>query len=76
LGTGECKIPGGVGEARWDVCMMHTKVLRREGEQEQNDRGREKAKEVRERERDIRGCEGGKGGMKDRNNGMKDRRTV
>ena len=45
LGTGECKIPGGVGEARWDAFMMHVKVLRREREQEKNDRGREKAKE-------------------------------
>ena len=52
MGTGECKIPGGVGEARWYVCMMCVKVLRREREQETNDRGREKAKEVRERERD------------------------
>ena len=52
MGTGECKIPGGVGEARWDVCMMCVKVLRREREQEKNDRGREKAKEVRERERE------------------------
>jgi hypothetical protein len=34
------------GEARWDACMMCGKVLRREREQEKNDRGREKAKEV------------------------------
>jgi hypothetical protein len=26
------------GEARWDACMMHGKVLRREREQEKNDR--------------------------------------
>ena len=52
MGTGECKIPGGVGEARWDACMMCVKVLMREREQEKNDRGREKAKEVRERERE------------------------
>ena len=36
MGTGECKIPGGVGEARWDVCVMHdVKVYKRcEGERE------------------------------------------
>ena len=44
---GNCKIPGGVGEARWDACMARVKVQRREREQEKNDRGREKAKEVR-----------------------------
>jgi len=58
--------------------MWNVKFQVEEGEQEKNDRGREKAKEEKrsERERDIRGCEGGKGGMKDRNNGMKDRRAV
>jgi hypothetical protein len=55
--------------------MWNVKFQVEDGEQEKNDRGREKAKEVRG-ERHIRGCEGGKGGMKDRNNGMKDRRTV
>jgi hypothetical protein len=49
---GNCKFPGGVGEARWDACMARVKVQRREREQEKNDRGREKAKEVRERERE------------------------
>ena len=48
MGTGECKIPGGVGEARWDV------KCKGEREQEKNVRGREKAKEVsHEREREI-----------------------
>ena len=58
--------------------MWNVKFQVEEGEQEKNDRGREKAKEEKrsERERDIRGYEGGKGGMKDRNNGMKDGRAV
>ena len=35
LGTGECKIPGGVGEVRWDVKRKG------EREQEKNVRGGE-----------------------------------
>jgi hypothetical protein len=59
-----------VGEARWDVCMMHTKVLRREGEQEKNDRGREKAKEVRER-----GRLEGEGRKREKDGGTREKQT-
>ena len=71
MGNGECKIPGGVGEARWDACKG---VKERESRKKMI--GGERKRKRCERERDIRGCEGGKGGMKDRNNGMKDGRTV
>ena len=49
-GTGECKIPGGVGEARWDA--------KRKGEREQEKnvrRGGASEKGTRERGRLFRG---------------------
>ena len=46
MGTGECKIPGGVGEVRWDV--------KRKGEREQEKMlGGESERKRHEREREI-----------------------
>ena len=66
MGTGECKIPGGVGEARWDV--------KREGEREQekNVRGGEQAKEAREREGDYLE---GEGRERERDGGTREKET-
>jgi hypothetical protein len=65
LGTGECKIPGGMGEARWDACKgvkeresrkkmiggeRKRKRYEREGDLRERDE-REKETEGRERKR-------------------------
>ena len=64
MGTGECKIPGGVGEARWDVCkgvkeresrkkMIGGERKRKRCEREIRGRGtRERKRRRDERERD------------------------
>jgi hypothetical protein len=51
LGTGECKIPGGGGEARWDVCKGITERERAR----KNDKGRESERGARKREIRVRG---------------------
>ena len=55
MGTGECKIPGGVGEARWDACKG---VKERESRKKMI--GGERKRKRCERERETLG--GVKGG--------------
>ena len=50
MGTGECKIPGGVSEARWDACKG---VKERESRKKMI--GGERKRKRCEREREIRG---------------------